>query len=120
MTITELYEEFGADGNDVLDRIGSEERLKKYLTSFLKDGSMREIDIAIGERDATVAFRGVHTMKGICLNLGISSLARISSELCELLRGRTSYNALDNYSSELKELKVEYERVKALISEFVG
>ena len=79
MTITELYNEFGADGNDVLDRIGNEDRLKKYLSSFLKDGSMREIDLAIGEKDATVVFRGAHTMKGICLNLGISSLAKASS-----------------------------------------
>ena len=36
--------------------------------------------------DTTTAFRAVHTLKGVVLNLGLGSLARASSQMTEALR----------------------------------
>ena len=36
--------------------------------------------------DATTAFRAVHTLKGVALNLGLGSLAHASSQMTEALR----------------------------------
>ena len=37
---------------------------------------------------ATTAFRAVHTLKGVALNLGLGSLAHASSQMTEALRGQ--------------------------------
>lgn len=39
---------------------------------------------------ATTAFRAVHTLKGVALNLGLGSLAHASSQMTEALRGQDS------------------------------
>ena len=37
--------------------------------------------------DAKTAFRAVHTLKGVALNLGLTALAGVCSEMTEALRG---------------------------------
>lgn len=44
---------------------------------------VRSVDAA----DAKTAFRAVHTLKGVALNLGLTALAGVCSEMTEALRG---------------------------------
>ena len=53
---------------------------------FPGDDSMQNLTNAMNAGDTTTAFRAVHTLKGVALNLGLGSLAHASSQMTEALR----------------------------------
>ena len=88
MDIRECYEKMGASYDDVLQRMGSDALVERFTGSFLSDGSYQMIADGIEAKDAETAFRGAHTLKGVCLNLGFQKLYEVSAELTEALRDR--------------------------------
>lgn len=103
MTVKECYEAIGADYAGVLRRLANEDRVERFLLKFPKDGSYEELVRAMDSKDYQAAFRAVHTLKGICLNLSLTTLAESSSNLTEALRDGV-------WSEEAMPL---YEKVKA-------
>ena len=99
MTIRECYEKMGSDYDAVLERIPSEAIITK---KFIDDASYSNLENAMTQNNAEEAFREVHTLKGICLNLGFDTLYKASFELTEKLR--------DGHIDGSKEA---YEAVKA-------
>lgn len=87
MTIRECYETLGADYDDILRRLGNEDRILRFLGKFPGDGSFADLEASLAEGRCQDAFRAAHTLKGICLNLGLTPLAHSSSRLTEALRG---------------------------------
>jgi HPt (histidine-containing phosphotransfer) domain-containing protein len=83
MTIKECYEQLGQNYEEVLDRLGSEVILKKFVIKFLDDPSFQMLEDGLKEKNADQAFRAAHTIKGICLNLGFDKLYQASSDLTE-------------------------------------
>ena len=51
---------------------------------------MQNLRNAMNAGDTPTAFRAVHTLKGVALNLGLGSLAHASSQMTEALRGQDS------------------------------
>lgn len=86
MTIKECYDAIGANYDDVIRRIGSEERLKRFLLKLPDDNSFSVLCAALETEEYGEAFRAAHSLKGICLNLGLTPLAESSSALTEELR----------------------------------
>ena len=84
------YEEMGADDAEAIRRIGSDERIRKYLGILRRDDSMDILRRALLEGDVDTAFRAAHTIKGSALNLGLSPLTDSSSRLTEALRSKAS------------------------------
>lgn len=89
MNIQTFYTEIGADAKGVLNRLGSEALILKYLRKFRDDNSFRVLCDSFNNGRYEEAFRAAHTMKGICLNLDILPLSELSQELTELLRNYT-------------------------------
>ncbi len=87
MTIRECYELFGGDYSGTLARLGKEDFVKRLAKKFLDDANLSSLKAAAANGDAETAFRAVHTLKGLALNLGFTNLASLSSELTEILRG---------------------------------
>lgn len=112
MTIKECYEAMGADYAGVLRRLANEDRVKRFLLKFPADGSYRELVEAVETEDYQAAFRAVHTLKGICLNLSLTALAESSSELTEELRSG-SWSAAAAPLFEM--VKNDYSRTIAVI-----
>ena len=88
MTVKECYEHMGADYEEVLRRLSSEALVKRFALKFLNDKSFAELEKGLTDGDAENAFRGAHTLKGVCSNLGFRELYEVSSALTEKLRGR--------------------------------
>ncbi len=84
------YEEMGADYAEAIRRIGSDERIRKYLDILRRDDSMDILRRALLEGDVDTAFRAAHTIKGSALNLGLPPLTDSSSRLTEALRSKAS------------------------------
>lgn len=105
MDIKECYQAFGGDFDNVLERLGSEGFIKRMLLRFPDDKSYQMIVDGIESGDAELAFRGAHTLKGVCANLDFTKLCEYSSELTECLRGRT----LKGYEEALSDVTRQYQ-----------
>lgn len=115
MDIRMFYSGLGADYNNVLNRLGSEALIKKYLTKFSDDDSFSVLQECISTQNYTDAFRAAHTMKGVCLNLELTPLSALAAQLTEQLRGYTPFleaklhetlkKTADTYSDVLKRIK---------------
>jgi HPt (histidine-containing phosphotransfer) domain-containing protein len=92
------------DGNyaAVLDRLRSEQMVQKFVLKFLDDDSYGLLCRSLEAGEYGEAFRAVHTIKGICQNLGFCRLQFSSSRLMEALRS--------GWTPEVPALMEEVER----------
>ena len=112
MDLKTCYEQLGGDYEDVMGRLRQEERVIKFLQLFPEDENFALLGRALEEQDWTVAFRAVHSIKGVALTLGLTALADSSAELTELLRpGRPSQDPWPLYQA----LKGDYDKAVAAI-----
>ena len=97
MDIKECYRKMGGNFDDVMQRLGNESFIQRFVIRFLDDPSFQMIKDGIEKKDAELAFRGAHTLKGVCSNLGFS-------KLCDL-RGRE----LEGYEAVLAQVEKQYQ-----------
>lgn len=106
MTVKEFYEKHNSDYEGVFGRLMTEARIIKYLRKIDEQGDFVSCMAAVSAGDWETAFRASHSLKGICLNLGLTSLFTPASEFCENLRGGSPKEPVDPM---LEALKTEYE-----------
>lgn len=105
MTTRECYDKMGGNFDDVMQRLGSENFIRRFAVRFLDDTSFQMIKDGIASGDAELAFRGAHTLKGVCSNLGFTKLYEVSSDLTEILRNRE----LNGYEVAWNEVEKQYQ-----------
>ena len=69
MTLNEFYTTVGGNYEDVIARLHSEAFTEKFLRMIPQDNSLPLLKEAAAAGDVPTAFRAVHTLKGIALNL---------------------------------------------------
>ena len=84
--IRAAYERIGADFDDAASRFGSPALVERFAGMFVQDKSFDELEKALAAHDAKTAFRAVHTLKGVALNLSLSNLAAPTIAVTEALR----------------------------------
>ena len=89
MTMQECYEAIGGNYEAVLERLHSEALIRRFALKFLEDQSYIQLKQALENKNYEDAFRGAHTLKGVCQNLSFDRLYEVSNDLTELLRDRT-------------------------------
>lgn len=114
MTIQECYAAMGADFEGVLQRLGSESFIRRFAVRFPDDKSFQMIREGIANGDAETAFRGAHTLKGVCANLGFSKLYEESSRLTEDLRDRELSGYEENWKAVQEQYRVTVDALAAL------
>ncbi len=112
MTVQECYDLMGASYSDVISRLLTDERVKKYLIKFQNNNVMESLTTAVQEKDYEQVFLHSHNLKGICLNLGLTELGHSSSELCESVRGG---EARQDTAPLFEQVQKDYERVSSAI-----
>lgn len=105
MTLEECYKALGGSYTDVLSRLTNDKMITKYLGKFTEDTSYNDIFTALEAKDYETAFRAAHTLKGLCLNLGLEKLYKSAYVVTEALRGKTD----ETTPAMLEELKANYE-----------
>lgn len=114
MTTEQFYDTIGGDYTAVLGRLGSEAMIRRFVVKFLQDPSFSALEDGFAKRDAEVAFRAAHTMKGVCANLGFDRLYTPAAALTEKLRGRAFTEGSDELYHEVGK---EYRLLIAAIGE---
>ena len=93
MNISECYKAMGGNYEEVLGRLRSERLIAA-------------LEVKLREEDGPEAFRAVHTLKGVCQNLGLQDLLRACEPLTEALRqGKTA-----GTGGMFEEVKTAYQR----------
>jgi HPt (histidine-containing phosphotransfer) domain-containing protein len=115
MTIQACYAAMGADYDGVASRLRTEERIRKFLLKFPQDPSYNLLCTSLQSRNMEDAFRAAHTIKGVCQNLSLTKLYQSSSNLTEMLRGRTEY--IPELEPALEAVKKDYGETVSYIQE---
>ena len=115
MTLKDCYAKLEGDYAGVTARLIREASISKFLIMFLKDTQFNEFHQAYASSDWENAFRTIHTLKGTSLNLGLSLLASIASDITELLRNGAP---TVDISQLVRQLDAEYERTISVIREY--
>lgn len=113
MTLKECYETLGGDYEDTVKRLINENILRKFVVKFLDDPSYSELCRGMREKDAELAFRAAHTLKGVCQNLGFTALYESDNELTEKLR-TGSFDGLETLFGRVMD---DYRRTERAIRE---
>ena len=78
-----LCKNFGGDYNDILHRFMNENMVRKFVLKFPQDNNMALFEESWAKKDYETAFRAMHTLKGVAVNLGFTALYNVSSALTE-------------------------------------
>ena len=113
MDLVKFYEEVQGDYKDVIGRLLKDERILKYLIKFSEEDNYSLLISQLERKEYEEAFRCVHSVKGMCLNLGLSKLKKSASDICEELRNGAPVNDLTELLSEYKK---DYEMTLEAIS----
>lgn len=115
MTIQECYEQIGGDYNEIMSRLRTEERIRKFAGMFLKEQSYDTLVQTLKDRNQEEAFRAAHTLKGVCQNLSFTALFKSSYDITEALRE----GDMEKADKLLEKVTEDYQRtlegVKALV-----
>lgn len=115
MELREFFSNVGGDYDEVMSRLGKEERVVKYLLRFIESDPIADFDKALKENNIEECFRNLHSIKGMCLNLGLGNLEKSSSQLCEEYRnGVPQRDVTDMISRTHKDYDDTVEAIKAL------
>lgn len=108
MTLRECYESIGSNYEKALMRMcNKESMLAKFAKKFPTDPTYAGLVEAYGNGDMPTAFRMAHTLKGVCLNLGLDKLEVSAAELTEALRNTEA--PADNAAELFERVKRDYE-----------
>lgn len=115
MTVKECYDAMGGDYEDVMRRLRTDERVKKFLLKILDDKTFGLLTQSMEERNMDEAFRAAHTLKGVCQNLSLTKLFESSNRLSEQLRGNREYTP--EIEEMVAKIKEDYDLTIASITE---
>ena len=113
MTLQEFYEEIHGNYAEVSSRLMNDKRIYKYLYKFKDCSDYSDLMNALAAENWEDAFRFSHNLKGMCLNLSLSALATVSSDLCEEFRNGPPKK---DVSSMVADVTSEYEKVLAALA----
>ncbi|MDE6731387.1 MAG: Hpt domain-containing protein [Oscillospiraceae bacterium] len=114
MTLKECYESIGADFDAAVARMCNKEAmLLKFALKFPADPTYPALVEAYEGGDIPTAFRMAHTLKGLCLNLGLDKLRESSAALTEALRDNA--NPAPNADELYEEVKRDYEATRSAL-----
>lgn len=114
MDIKECYAAMGGDYADVQRRLKRDTLIKKLLLMFPRDENYQLLCTSVKDKSWEEAFRAAHSLKGVCLNLGLAKMANISSDLTEELRHGEPESDLQPLLDQLSEL---YNRTLSVIAQ---
>lgn len=106
MNLKDCYTAAGANYESVMRRFMSEERVDRFLKMFLNDQSYQLLCEAMEAENYEEAFRQVHTLKGVCMNLDLTALLDACMNLTDNLRSGSGDDNTAVYFEKTKETYV--------------
>ncbi len=116
MNTAEFYEQTGSNYQEARARMLDDARILRFVKMFAQDTAFVRLGEALLEGRTEDAFHAAHDLKGVCLTLSMTTLARHASDVTEALRAGDCEKARVLYP----DLKAAYEGVIARIPKLEG
>lgn len=112
--IREKLEGVGIDVNDLMERLmGNMTLISRFFKRFPDDASYERMVAGIEKGDVEEAFRGAHSLKGVCANLSMKRFLTVLNPLVDKLRE----GQLDGVQVMLSSVDEEYRKVVTMIQD---
>jgi len=110
MTLQELYDRIGGNYAEAMERLRMEKLISRFILRFQTDTSCPDLFKAWDAQDVEAAFAAAHAAKGVCGNLSLTELGRLSSVICEALRpGNDALRASTDIDACIAQLHTAYD-----------
>lgn len=86
MTLQELYQNIGGSYEQATRVLRMDRLIDKHIRKFVANGVIDKLVEAGKSMDPQQLFEAAHAAKGVCGNLGLVSLADLSSDIAEEFR----------------------------------
>lgn len=116
MTIAECYSKLNGDYQDMLERVGTDSLVERFLLKYPNEKSMMTLREAVESRNIEASFNAAHTLKGVAANLSLTGLVQAASELTEQLRPKTEVADAEL----MTRVEEQYKLVIDTINEYVA
>lgn len=104
----DLLKAAGLDYEGALSRfMGNEKLLERFLKKFLDDPNFLNLEGAISQGNAELAYQAAHTLKGVAGNLSLSELYAQAAKISDTLRN----GDLEGAKAMLPELRAAYQKI---------
>ena len=113
--IQEFYKNINGNYEVALSRMQNDERIKKYLNFFLMDESYQSLEDGMNAGDCETAFKGAHTLKGVCQNMAFTQLSTVVEQITEELRAKDMEKAKITFSTVKEEYKKVIDEIHKII-----
>lgn len=119
MTVQELYKAIDGDYEAAKRVMMMDAMIARYLPMLADDTSYGRLMTAWENKDEKGIFEATHAMKGVCGNLGLTSLSKKASELTEEFRpGQPRTLSDSEVAAKVEALKAQYDRTIEAIRAF--
>lgn len=116
MTVQDFYSAIHSDYNEILERLGKEERIRKFLKKMLETGDMAALKDAWEKQDAAQIFAYSHRLKGIAQNLSLTRFIDMTSSLTEAFRSGSAQD-MEAAAGMYKNVCEEYDTIAGYINQ---
>ncbi|MCR5318489.1 MAG: Hpt domain-containing protein [Treponema sp.] len=114
MNSKNFYDSIGGSYEDVIQRLGSDSLIERFVKMFPSDESYANLCKAMDEKNWSEVFGASHTLKGICANLSFKNLYEAASTLTEDVRnGSPSEKVHDYFDKVCAEYKIVMDSLKS-------
>lgn len=113
MTVKECYEQMNGDYQGMLERVGTDSLVERFMLKYLDEKSMGLLREAVESGDIDESFKAAHTLKGVVANLAFTELLSAVSELTEQLRPGTEVANADLMQRVEEEYKLVIDTINA-------
>lgn len=113
--IEDFYKKINGNYEEAISRMQNDERIMKYLKFFLMDESYKQLENAIENGNCEEAFRGAHTLKGVCQNMAFTELSLVVVQITEELRAKNFEKAKTTFPKVSQEYKKVIEEINKIV-----
>ncbi|MGN1201578.1 MAG: Hpt domain-containing protein [Candidatus Caccovivens sp.] len=91
MTLEEFYDIVGGNANNILNRLGEESFVKKFIVKFLSDPTFEMLKEDLENKRLDKANFDAHTLKGVCAVLDFVRLKELTEQFVSCLKNHKNY-----------------------------
>lgn len=118
MTVREFYTSVGGDYDAAKKIMMMDKMILRFLPKIAEDPSYARLEEARKNKDRQGMFAALHALKGVCANLGLTTLSNLASDALEPIRPGTGRTISDEeLEARIAKVREQYEMTMKKINE---
>lgn len=116
MTVKDFYAAIDGDYDEILERLVTEDRIRRFLKKLIETTDMAMLQDAWSKKDVGQIFAYSHRLKGMAQNLSLNRFAEKTSALTEAFRNGPALD-MDAATEIYTSVCSEYDTIATYINQ---